>query len=87
MEQVAALNIKKPSLLRQIVDEVDKLSDEEKAVLLRKLKIKQEVEKLKSFENSLTLTSMTEEEIDEMCSATRREMYYEKMSKQNEINH
>ena len=76
-----------PSLLRQIVDEVDRLSDEEKAALLRKLKMQQVVEKLKSFEKSLTPTSMTEEEIDEMCSATRREMYYEKMSKENELNH
>ena len=87
MEQVATLNISNPSLLMQIVDEVDRLSDEGKAVLLRKLKMQQVAEKLKSFEKSLTITSMIEEEIDEMCSETRREMYFEKMSKQNELNH
>jgi len=87
MEQLATINRKNSSLLPQIVDEIDRLSDVEKATLLRKLKLQQVVEKLKLFEKSLTPTSMTEEEIDEMCSATRREMYYEKISKENEFNH
>ena len=60
MEQLATINRKDSSLLTQIVDEKDKLSEVEKAKLPRKQKLQQVVEKLKLFEKSLTPTSMTE---------------------------
>jgi len=70
-----------PSLLRQIVDEVDSMNEEEKAALLRKIKMEKTVQKLKAFEDSLPSISISEEEISEMCSATRKEMYEEKKAK------
>lgn len=78
----------KPSLLRQIVDEVDAMSDEQKAAWLRKIKIQQAVEKLKAFEEKLPQSTMSEEEIWEMCSQTRTEMYQEEqIKKENELSY
>ena len=80
-------NVQSPSLLRQIVDEVDIMSEKEKEALLRKIKMQQAVAQLKAFEVSLTPSLMTEEEIWEICSATRRDLYEDKMKKDYELGH
>ncbi|MDI9364439.1 MAG: hypothetical protein QM541_05780 [Flavobacterium sp.] len=78
--------IQNPSLLRQIVDEVDSMNEEAQAALLRKIKMQQAVAEFKALEACFTPSQMTEEEIWEMCSATRRELYEEKMKKDHELS-
>ena len=81
MEQVSLQNSKAaPSLLRQIVDEVDALNDIEKADLLRKLKLQKALVFAQKADTMLEgkFKPMSEEEIVEMVSINRKERYENK---------
>ena len=49
-----------PSLIRQIVDEDDLMSEEEKVTMLGKIKMQQAVAEIEEFEASFTPSLMTE---------------------------
>ena len=70
-----------PSLLRQIVDEVDTLSDTAKAELLRKIKMEQALELARKADEALEgkFKSLSEDEIAEMVSKDRKERYEKKV--------
>ena len=69
-----------PSLLRQIVDEVDALNDIEKADLLRKLKLQKALVFAQKADTMLEckFKPMSEDEIVEMVSINRKERYENK---------
>ena len=71
-----------PSLLRQIVDEVDMLDDDTKAELLRKIKIQRALEMAKELDKKFkgAFKPMTEEEIWEMVSENRKKWYEESIN-------
>ena len=73
----------KPSLLRQIVDEVDMLDDEEKAKILKKIKIEKSVAKARAIDEKFkdAFKEMTEEEIWEMVSTNRKKWYEESLNR------
>ena len=81
MEQGSLQNSKAaPSLLRQIVDEVDALNDSEKAELLRKLKLQKALAFAQKADTTLEgkFKRMSEEKIVEMVSTNRKERYENK---------
>ena len=69
----------KPSLLRQIVDEVDMMDDEGKLAVLRKIKmeisLKKAIELDKELENCERL--IAEDDIADLVSKYRKEQYIE----------
>ena len=69
-----------PSLLRQIVDEVDALNDIEKAELLRTLKLQKALVFAQKSDTMLKgkFKRMSEEKIVEMVSTNRKERYENK---------
>ncbi len=70
-------NVQSPSLLRQIVDEVDMMSEEEQAALLRKIKMQKTLELAKKVDtifNSEPL-AVTKETVLEMVSNNRKKWY------------
>ena len=73
----------KPSLLRQIVDEVDLMDDEGKAQVLKKIKGEKAVAKAKLADKSMEgkWKEMTEEEICEMVSTYRKKRYEESLNR------
>ena len=66
---------KSPSLLAQIVDEVEKMSDTDKQSLLMQLRKQKLLQRAREIDASITPSSMTEEEILSICKETRRELY------------
>lgn len=81
MEQISFNNIEKaPSLLRQIVDEVDAMDEAEKAELLRKIKLQKALSLAEKADEMLEgkFKSMQEDEIAEMVSNNRKQRYEEK---------
>jgi len=74
---------KKPSLLRQIVDEADMLDDEGKESVLRKIKGEKAIAKARAADKSMegNWIEMSEEEIWEMVSANRKKWYEESLSR------
>jgi hypothetical protein len=82
MSQSASQNQEtSPSLLRQIVDEVDALSDTDKAEVLRKIKMQQAMELARKADKALEgkFKSLSEDEIAEMVSKNRKERYEKKV--------
>ena len=73
---------KKPSLLRQIVDEADMMDEEGKANLLRKIKDEKAIAKAKLAAASMEgkWKSLSEEEIWEMVSSNRKKWYEESLN-------
>ena len=69
-----------PSLLRQIVDEVDALNDIEKAEILRKIKLQKALAFAQKADTMLEgkFKPMLVEEIVEMVSTNRKERYENK---------
>lgn len=81
MEQVSFNNIEKaPSLLRQIVDEVDAMDEAEKAELLRKIKLQKALSLAQKADEMLEgkFKPMQEDEIAEMVANNRKQRYEEK---------
>jgi hypothetical protein len=75
---------KKPSLLRQIVDEVDTLDETAKEDILRKIKMKKAIEATKKLEEKLQNSwdkNITEEEIADFISEERNKNYLENPDK------
>ena len=74
---------KKPSLLRQIVDEADMMDDEGKANVLKKIKVEKAVAKARAADKSMEgkWIEMTEEEIWDMVSENRKKWYEESLSR------
>ncbi len=72
---------KAPSLLRQIVDEVDELSEASKEEVLRKIKLQQAKELALKADKELEgkFKSLSEEEIAEIVSKDRKERYEKKV--------
>ena len=66
-----------PSLLRQIVDEVDALSENDKAEVLRKIKMQQAMELARKADEALKgkFKLLSEDEIADMVSKERKERY------------
>ena len=66
-----------PSLLRQIVDEVDALSENDKAEVLRKIKMQQALELARKADEALKgkFKLLSEDEIADMVSKERKERY------------
>ncbi len=80
MEQVSFQNAEKvPSLLRQIVDEVDTMEEMEKGELLRKIKLQKALSLATKADEMLEgkFKAMTEDEIAEMVSNNRKQLYEE----------
>ena len=73
----------KPSLLRQIVDEVDMMDDEGKAQILKKIKGQKAVEKARAIDEKFkgAFKEMTEEEIWDMVSENRKKWYEESLNR------
>ena len=72
-------NGQSPSLLRQIVDEVDSMNDEEKTALLRKIKMEKTLElamKVDAIFNSEPV-AMTKKAVLAMVSNNRKKWYDE----------
>lgn len=81
MEQVSFSNLEKaPSLLRQIVDEVDAMNEAEKAELLRKIKLEKALSLAQKADEMLEgkFKPMQEDEIAEMVANNRKHRYEEK---------
>ena len=80
MEQVATSNIKNPSLLRQIVDEVDSLDEQSKRAVLHKIKMQKALVSVQRADEILKNKplGMTEKDIWEMVSNTRKKWHEEK---------
>ncbi len=82
MEQLLSLNLEKtPSLLRQIVDEVDAMDETEKVELLRKIKLEKAVSLAKKADEMLEskFKSLSEDEIAEIVSNNRKLRYEQKI--------
>jgi uncharacterized HAD superfamily protein len=84
MQTLVNKNLPQPSLLRQIVDEVDGLTEEQKLIVLQKAKWQKILAHAKKVDEMLNgaFPEMTEEEIWDMCSQTRKEIYEEKLRQQ-----
>jgi hypothetical protein len=69
-----------PSLLRQIVDEVDAMNDAEKAELLRKIKLQKALSLAKKADETLEgkFKEMSEEAITDLVSTNRKQRYEQK---------
>jgi hypothetical protein len=63
----------KPSLLRQIVDEVDSLDEQSKKEVLRKIKMQKALQLAKKADEQLAgaFKEMTDEALDDMVSNNR----------------
>jgi|GEM_PF-5658256 len=72
---------KKPSIIRQIMDEVDDLDEGAKKLLLLQLKKESLLDKYKRLDDEIAKSGeiMSESEIDELVSETRKNMYEEKI--------
>jgi hypothetical protein len=70
-----------PTLLRQIVDEVDALSETAKAEVLRKIKMQQAIELARKADEAMEgkFKPLSEDEIAEMVSKNRKERYEKKV--------
>ena len=70
-----------PSLLRQIVDEVDALSETDKAEVLRKIKMQQALELARKADEGMEgkFKPLSEDEIADMVSKKRKERYEKKV--------
>jgi hypothetical protein len=70
-----------PSLLRQIVDEVDTLSEADKAEVLRKIKMQQAIDFARKADEMTDgkFKPLTEDEITEIVSKKRKERYEKKV--------
>ncbi len=75
------LKNKKPSLLRQIMDEVDYMDEGDKKLLLFKIKQNELLTNYKILDEEIAKSEYlaTNAEIDKICSQTRKELYEEKM--------
>ena len=73
----------KPSLLRQIVDEVDMMDDEGKAQILKRIKGEKAVAKARAIDERFkgAFKEMTEDEICEMVSIDRKKWYEESLNR------
>lgn len=73
MVQMGMVQLKNPSLLRQIVDEVDSMDEQGKKEVLRKIKIQKALQFAKKADEQLVgaFKPMTDEEVDEMVSKNR----------------
>lgn len=81
MEQASFQHSKSvPSLLRQIVDEVDALDEVEKAELLRKIKLQKALSLAQKGDTMLEgkFKTLSEDEIAEIVSNNRKKNYEEK---------
>lgn len=69
-----------PSLLRQIVDEADTLSDVEKAEILRKIKLRKALSLSQQADNMLQgkFKVLSEDEIAQIVSDNRKQRYEQK---------
>ena len=69
------------SLLRQIVDEVDALSETDKAEVLRKIKMQQAMELARKADEAMEgkFKPLSEDEIADMVSKKRKERYEKKV--------
>ena len=81
--QQTVMNINAPSLLRQIVDEVDMMTEEQKAQILRKIKMQKAASSVRRADEILKSKpiKMTEEELCEMVSNNRKKWYEEEQQK------
>ena len=83
MEQTMISEVKKaaPSVLRQIVDELDDLGTEEQQMVLRRIRLGKLREKFKALDAKLATNEihLTEDEIAEIISKDRKERYEEKI--------
>ena len=70
-----------PSLLRQIVDEVDALSETDKAEVLRKIKMQQAMDLARKADETMEgkFKPLSEDEIADMVSKKRKERYEKKV--------
>lgn len=70
-----------PSLLRQIVDEVDAMDETEKVQLLRKIKLEKALSLAKKADEMLDgkFKSLSEDEITEIVSNNRKLRYEQKI--------
>ena len=83
MEPVFTIHVEKaPSLLRQIVDEVDAMDETEKEELLRKIKLSKALSLAQKADQILEgkFKPLSEDEIAEMVSSNRKQRYEEKNS-------
>lgn len=82
IENINTNNTKQPSIIRQIVDEVDALDKGEQENILLELKRKRIQKRLKEIVKKLNgcETLMTEEEIAELESKDRKERYEQSLS-------
>lgn len=73
--------VKKPSLLRQIVDKVDTMEEGEKKLLLLTLMQDELSLKYKRLDNEIALSKeiIDEKKINALVTATRNEMYEQKI--------
>ncbi len=81
MEQVSFDNLEKaPSLLRQIVDEVDAMDEVKKAELLSKIKLQKALSLAQKADEMLEgkFKQMQEDEIAEMVGSNRKQRYEKK---------
>ena len=82
MEQPLTQNKKtNPSLLRQIIDEVDALDEEKQQLLLMQLRKDEILSQAKALDEEFTgkWKAMTEDEIADMVSKNRKERYEQKI--------
>lgn len=80
-QQPKAVAYKKPSLLRQIVDKVDEMDEENKKLLLLNLKKEELLAKYKQLDNEIEKSGqiISEEKIDALVAATRKKIYEQKV--------
>ena len=83
IKETSTIIEKKPSLLRQIVDEVDMLDEEGKVKILRKIKMEKLLTLAKIADESMQgkWKTMSEDEITEMVSANRKKWYEESLNR------
>lgn len=74
MVQIGTTGTQAPSLLRQIVDEVDALDEQGKKDILRKIKMQKALQLAKKADELLegAFKPMSDDEVDEMVSKNRK---------------
>jgi|GEM_PF-4003252 len=70
-----------PSVLRQIVDELDEMGNEEQQMVLRRIRLGKLSEKFKALDAKLAMNEihLTEDEIAEIVSQDRKKTYEQKI--------
>ena len=78
IKETSTIIEKKPSLLRQIVDEVDMLDEEGKVKILRKIKMEKSLKLAKEIDEELKNCErlVAEEDIADLVSNYRKEKYF-----------